>query len=217
MGTYVKRSNTTHVIMVLDESGSMTPQWDDTIGGVNAYFDKLREDTGTNYSVSIMKFDTEYRPICANIPVSQVPKLDRNNYCPRGATALYDAVGRALNQTETKVMVGEKAIVVIVTDGEENSSKEETELTIRPRIERLQGHGNWTFVYLGAVANAWDNAQKMGLHQGNVRRYKKGLTKEVFASMSAGTIGYASSNISATQDFYKVFVPEESGIEEDDK
>jgi Mg-chelatase subunit ChlD len=216
MGTYVKRSNTTHVIMILDESGSMSPQWDDTIGGANAYVDKLKEDKMTNYRISLLKFDTEYRPICWDLPVSEVPRLDRTNYCPRGSTALYDAVGYALNQIESKVNDGEKAICVIITDGEENSSKEQTETTIRPRIETLQGRGNWTFVYLGAAANAWDNAQRMGLYKGNVRHYNKANTREVYAMMSNSTVDFAASSGSATVDYFSDFSdPNTTGIKDD--
>ena len=126
-----------------------------------------------------------------------MPKLDRENYRPRGGTALYDAVGRALTETETKVLDGEKAIVVIITDGEENSSHIETGATIKPRIERLQGQGNWTFVYLGAFANAWDEAQAMGISIGNTMRFRGSKTKGLYTGLSRATMSYSADSVSA--------------------
>jgi hypothetical protein len=187
--------------MVLDMSGSMAPQWDDTIGGANSYFEGLQEDSSTDYRVTIINFDTSYEVLCSDRPLSEVPKLTKRNYRPRGGTALYDAVGRAIKETESKVLEGEKAIVVIITDGEENSSVKETERTIKPKIETLQGRGNWTFIYLGAVANAWDNASKMGIYSSNTLRYNKTKTKGLYRSMVGATQSYAASQCSATMDF----------------
>lgn len=210
MGTFVKRSNKVHVALILDESGSMGGLWDDTIGGVNSYFDTLKEDKETDYSVTIMKFDTEYRPLAENRPLSEIPRLDRSNYCPRGGTALYDAVGKVLKAVEPQVQQGEKAIVVILTDGEENSSHEHTERSIKPWIERLQGQGNWTFVYLGAVDNAWSNASRMGLSKGNTRRmmYSSQSIRANSAMLARATKSYACSNMDSTQDFYGQFAGE---------
>jgi uncharacterized protein YegL len=216
MGTFVKRSNKVHILMVLDMSGSMASQWDDTIGGANTYFDGLREDKENDYSVTVINFDTDYEILCANRPVSEVPRLNHTNYHPRGGTALYDAIGRALTETESKVLEGEKAIVVVITDGEENSSVKETERTIKPRIERLQSKGNWTFVYLGAVANAWDNASKMGMSIGNTRRYRKAATRGVYSSLIGATQSYACSNSSATMDFFADHGGGMEGLEEED-
>jgi uncharacterized protein YegL len=215
MGTFVKRSNLVHVLMVLDMSGSMQPQWDDTIGGANSYFDGLKEDKNTDYMVTIVNFDTAYEVLCANRPLSEVPKLDRRNYHPRGGTALYDALGRAIRETESKVLSGERAIVVIITDGEENSSVVETQLTIKPKVETLQGKGNWTFVYLGATPNAWMNASQMGISSGNTIRYKKSATRSLYNGLVGATQSYTSSNCSTSVNFMQDFGQDLKEAEED--
>lgn len=212
MGTFVRKSNKVHVVMVLDMSGSMEPQWEETMGGANAYFDGLRANTEVDYSVTIINFDTQYEVVCANKPLSEVPRITKDNYCPRGWTALYDAVGRAIREVEPKVGPTDKAFVVIITDGEENSSREETEQTIRPKIQRLQNQGNWTFVYLGAVDDAWGNARKMGVSRGNTARYFHGASLAAFESMTKGTVKYCMSNDVGTRDFYSTYAPSSDAI-----
>jgi uncharacterized protein YegL len=218
MGTFVKRSNRVHVLMILDMSGSMAPQWDDTIGGANSYFEGLKKDENTDYRVTIINFDTAYEVLCSDRPLAEVPKLDRMNYRPRGGTTLYDAVGRAIRETEVKVLDGEKAVVVIITDGEENSSHEETQSTIKPKIEILQGRGNWTFVYLGAVANAWLEASKMGIGLGNTVKFNKRHTKGLYANMVGATMSYsADSSRSASVNFVQDYGQNLADLDDDDE
>lgn len=215
MGTFVKRSNKIHVAMVLDESGSMGPQWNDTIGGANAYFEKLKGDKESDYEVTIIKFDTNYGFLAKGVPLSEIPEITHKNYSPSGGTALYDAVGNTLSIMEQKVVEGDKAIMVVITDGEENSSVEHTENSIKPWIERLQNRGNWTFVYLGAVEDAWANAGKMGISRGNVASYNKTATRHVFNSLSDATLGFATDLKGSTSSFYSTYVSDKTGIEED--
>ena len=197
MGTFVQRSNIVHVLMVLDMSGSMSDKWDDTIGGANSYIEGLKADGGADYRVTIVNFDTEYEVLCAAVPLSEVPKLDKSNYCPRGMTALYDAVGRAITEAEPRVMSNEKAIVVVVTDGQENASREYTQYTIKPKIEALQALGNWTFVYLGATASAWGDASAMGISSSNTLRYSKRKTKGMYEGLTKATLSYSADYVNA--------------------
>lgn len=191
MGTFVQRNNIVHVIMVLDMSGSMAPQWNDTIGGVNSYLEGLKKDIKTDYRITIVNFDTVYEVLCSDTTLFETPKLTKENYCPRGMTALYDAVGRALTETEAKVATHTKALVVIVTDGQENSSREQTQETIRSRIKSLQDRGNWTFIFLGAVEDAWTDAKAIGIDKGNVLRYDVDKTADLYAGMTNATVSYS--------------------------
>lgn len=191
MGTFVQRSNIVHVLMVLDMSGSMSDKWDDTIGGANSYIEGLKSDTESDYRVTIVNFDTYYEVLCSGVPLSEVPELNKENYCPRGMTALYDALGRAIHEAEPKVSEGDKAIVVIITDGQENSSREYSSRTIRTKIESLQAQGNWTFVYLGAAASAWEDASSMGICVNNTMRYSKDKTQNLYRGLSVATMAYS--------------------------
>lgn len=63
--------------------------------------------------------------------------------------------------------MAERAIVVIVTDGEENSSHEYTKAKIQELVKARQDSGKWAFIYLGANVDAFDEAGKMGIPMAN--------------------------------------------------
>lgn len=216
MGTFVRKSDKVHLIMVLDESGSMYDVWEDTVGGTNSYFDGLKSaEDQVDYLVTIVVFSTNFRIICEDVPLSEVPKIDQKNYHPMGMTALYDAVGTGIARTEKKVKPGDKVLMVVTTDGQENSSKEYSSDVVRAKIEYLQKEQNWTFVYLGAVDNAWADAEHLGFLRDNVRRYHKSRTKRVFDSMSAGTRSFSLSAQKKTAAFYSTYTDPTEGIVED--
>jgi hypothetical protein len=88
---------------------------------------------------------------------------------PRGGTALLDAVGRAINETgERLARMPEEdrpglVIFVVMTDGEENSSKEFSKARIKEMIQHQQEVYNWHFTFLGANQDAFAEAGGMGI------------------------------------------------------
>lgn len=97
-----------------------------------------------------------------------MPALDKVTYSPGGSTALLDAVGMALDAVSKKIAElpeeekPEKVIFLIVTDGEENSSKEYTLPLVKTKIEQ-QKKENWDFVFMGADQDAWAAADSYGI------------------------------------------------------
>ena len=62
-------------------------------------------------------------------------------------------------------------IVVVITDGQENSSKEFTKTQIRQMIERQQQDYDWHFTFLGANQDAFAEAGDMGIQAAGVANY----------------------------------------------
>src|SRR5262245_7303109 len=85
------------ITLVLDESGSMEPLQQDTIGGVNHFLEEQRKQPG-KCVVTVMKFADNPRPVYVGRPVSEAPNLDVASYTPNGNTALLDAVGVAIDE-----------------------------------------------------------------------------------------------------------------------
>lgn len=160
---------TTHVLLITDMSGSMAPLADEVIGGCNSYLDKLVTDGG-KYRITLTLFDTEFIPLCVAAKVKDAPRLTPENYAPRGMTALLDAVGKTIAEfdSRTKLADGDRVIVVVQTDGHENSSQEFTSEQIAALIREREATGRWMFVYLGAGANAWGQGQKLGMRSVDV-------------------------------------------------
>ncbi len=154
---------TTHVLLITDMSGSMAGLANDVRGGFNTYVDELRADTDQDYRLSVTLFDTEFVELCKAAPLGDVPALDEANYRPRGMTALLDAVGMTVaGFDETKLADDDRVLVVVQTDGHENSSREYRRDQIADVIKAREATGKWSFIFLGAGPDTWQQAAGMG-------------------------------------------------------
>lgn len=167
------KSNYTEVAVVLDRSGSMVSIAADMRGGFDEFIAAQRKLDGV-CKVTLARFDTDYELVYSQCPVAEVPPLE---LVPRGGTALLDAVGRTINELGTKLARMKekdrpaKVMFVVITDGQENSSKEYNYERIRGMIEHQRAKYNWEFVFLGADANAFEVAASIGISFHNTANY----------------------------------------------
>jgi hypothetical protein len=136
------------------------------------------------------------------VNIDDVPELTRETYKPNGGTPLYDAFCTTLKGIQDRP--DEKYLFVVLTDGEENMSKEYTEKQMKALKTKLEDKGNWTFVYIGANQDAWATASKFGYTSSNVTNFnatQKG-TGMAFVTLSAATRSYSVSPTMSTSAFY---------------
>jgi Mg-chelatase subunit ChlD len=189
-----KRKPITHVFMVVDKSGSMHPLQDDVIGGFNTYVNKLAEDTEHEYRITAILFDTSVRRHSEAKKPAEIAALDYRSYAPGGTTALYDAVGDAIYDAgRVTIKPADKVLVVIMTDGEENSSREYTTEAIKFRIQDREKQG-WEFLYIGQGLDTWNQASGMGLRATSYlhTNSSKGATVGTYGGLASGTIAVAA-------------------------
>ena len=200
-----KKTTQTIVNFLLDETGSMSYVKDATISGFNEYVKSLKENKKGKILMTLTKFNShKIDTVYVNKEIESVECLDNKNYKPDMMTPLYDAIGQTINES-ANLLGKEKASVlfVIMTDGEENSSKEHTQESIKKLVEEKEKE-NWTFIYLGADHDSWAQAQKFGLHRGNVKDFAKGQIKNRMTSLGASTCNFmAAGGQSATKSFFK--------------
>jgi len=178
------RSDLTDITLVIDRSGSMEAIREDAEGGVNAFVREQAKQPGEAL-LTLVQFDTEYDFIHKGVPVKQVPAY---KLVPRGNTALLDAVGRAINETgERLAKMAESdrpglVILVIVTDGQENSSHEFSKARIKEMIDQQQTKYKWQFTFLGANQDAFAEAGGMGIHAAGVANFAPGKVMGTLAA-----------------------------------
>lgn len=156
----------THIVCIVDRSGSMQPIAGDAMGGYNSFLENQKSLPGEAV-VSTVLFDHEYQRLCHATPLTDAPKLDHGNYVPRGSTALLDAIGRGI---EDVLQAGQRpgaphehVIMAILTDGFENASTDYTHESVAKRIEEMRTTRGWEFVYLGANQDAIAVASRMNI------------------------------------------------------
>lgn len=196
------------VNVILDKSGSMSTKVQDVIGGFNLYLDELAKEPAVDYGFSLTLFDTAVDMKHKAVPLAKVAKLDDANYRPNGNTALFDAIGNTVQTVGTNGF--DKIITVIMTDGEENSSREWSLQAVRELIKSKEAAGNWTFVFLGADLDAFTQGKNLGVPAANSVRYDAADYRAVYASLSNRTNRLSSSPESRSPDFFKGEAP---GIE----
>ena len=173
------RTDLTDITMVIDRSGSMQSIQSDAEGGINSFIEQQKQEPG-EANVTLVQFDTDYEFVHSGVPIRQVPAF---KLVPRGSTALLDAVGRAINETGARLAAMDEAqrpglvVFVIVTDGEENSSREFTRDQIRTMVEHQQSAYKWQFTFLAANQDAFAAGGSMGIAQDGIAAYSMGKVR----------------------------------------
>jgi len=207
--TEVDKNLDTHYLLVLDRSGSMSSCWDATIEGLNEQLGTIRglekKYKEQRYFVSLVVFDSEVETILEDVPVSEVEDFEGNEFPPRGLTALHDAMGIGISNLKANLKKKDKdsnsistALVVIMTDGGENASRENNAISIKEMIDELEGTKAWTFSFMGANQDSVLTARNLGIRAGNTVNYSSTATGANVASKTlsrAFAARGASSNI----------------------
>ena len=197
------------VNFIQDRSGSMSSVWDETVNGFKTFIEQLKEGQekdGTEYLFSLTCFDTQIdTPIVAKkLDVEDFVKTFKQ-YGPRGSTALYDATGKTIKAVEDNRHGAEKIIIVICTDGHENSSREWSKEALHASIDAKCNAGDWTFTYLGTQPETWDDATSLGVGAGATSTYVGANTAAAYTVTASSINALASSGISGSRSILQDF------------
>jgi len=188
--------NLTEIIFVLDESGSMGSVRSDVIGGFNTFLKDQKEIPGEAV-LTLVKFDTDYTKLEEGTLLEKVKELDNELYTPGGLTALLDAVGKTINEVTSRHATLEedekpgKTILVVFTDGHENSSKEFLKLADLAKMIKEREDAGWEVLFMGADIDAWGEGSSMGFSKS--RGVSKGDMLGNMAKMSYYTANYRNN------------------------
>jgi hypothetical protein len=182
----------THVVLVLDETGSMEPIREETIGGLKEWLSGLKTDLPGETPVTFVRFNSNgVTRAIDGAPLSGVPASVFDAYAPNYMTPLYDAVGRTILETERRVGKDDGVIFTVMTDGHENASAEFSAEQVRTLVERRAAEG-WKFMFLGADIDAYDASRRLGFADADTVSMKKGRMREAFVANRAKAQGYDS-------------------------
>ena len=161
------KANFIHVCFVVDSSGSMTSSIDDVKGGFKRIIEEQKANTKGECAVSYFDFNSTVTEVYRGKDVKEINS--ELNYTPFGMTALMDGVGIAIDtigkwlNSMSEDEKPEQNMIVIITDGGENFSKEYSANRVREMIKHQQDKYSWNFVYLGADLNNVKDAIDLGI------------------------------------------------------
>ncbi len=191
--------NGTLIAVVMDESGSMSRVQNQTISAFNEFVLSQKntgKETGAA-SMTLVKFDApDIHTVYSNRPIDEVPDLTKETYKPRGGTNLLDAVGHTIAKIQNELVqhadVANRpgVIVLIMTDGEENSSEQFTRDEVKNMVKSAE-ESDWTFTFLGANIDAFAAGAKLGMGIHNTLQYN--------VNNMGGTMAATSEMVSTTR------------------
>jgi uncharacterized protein YegL len=193
----------THVAVVLDRSGSMAAIADEVINGFNGFVADQAATPGV-CRLTLVQFDTEkpFDVITDAVPIAEVAPFDHNSFQPRGGTPLYDAVANTIVRLDKRAeyragkdLPAEDVLVLIITDGHENSSTDWTREQVFDMITARQEQ-DWTFAFIGANQDAYAAGAEIGAAHGSSLQYEADSegTSDMMSRTSLATSAWRSSS-----------------------
>ena len=162
------KNNFIHVCFIIDESSSMYDSVEDVKGGYKKIIDEQQANENGTCAVSMFRFASYVKP--ADYIGKNVHDLSNSLiYSPSGCTAMYDGIGTAIDEIGKwlndmpEEERPEKNLIVIMTDGEENSSHEYTPSKVKEMIKHQEEKYSWTFLYIGTDITNTKDADNVGI------------------------------------------------------
>ena len=182
---------TAHAIFVLDYSSSMQICREATIKGFNEFLEGQRASEVETF-ISLYTFNgSSVDCVHDHVDVAKVEPLNSVTYNPMGSTNLLDAIGSTMFKINGRLVNHKKSkrdsvTVIVLTDGEENSSRQYDNSDLKGMIEKAEGK-EWSFLFLGANIDAFDVGRKLGLGAHSTIQYDVNNVGATMASASRMT------------------------------
>jgi hypothetical protein len=173
--------------LIVDKSGSMADVTHQTITGYNEQVQQIqsvqRDFPEQLITIGLTTFNGNVEHFYLGVPAGNASWLNNQNYVPDGSTSLYDAIGSSVQRLEQQQAIDMKdfdttVVVIILTDGYENSSRNFRLVDIKRMIARLEETGKWTFSFIGATLDAVEVAAQMDIKAQNSFAFSKETMKE---------------------------------------
>ena len=137
-----------HLIVILDESGSMRAKADQMLTALNSLIEEQRERCirdNKNMFFTLWTFSSMSKLVFNTYPIHEVKPITHAMYKPDGTTALYDTIAKAIILNLNNKF---KTICVIITDGLDNSSQDYDQTRVQQLTHKISSEKDWSFIYL---------------------------------------------------------------------
>ena len=189
-----------YVGLCIDRSGSMHSLGDELYSGINMFLDEQKKVKG-ECTVTLIRFSTTAEVLHNNVDLHSVPAATKATFNPSGMTALLDAMGLTMNTVKGNIDAmpederPKRVTVMILTDGQENSSQTQTLDGVRRQIAQLEKERDWKFVFIGANQDAIKVGSSFGVDKADCLHFTPSRMhgRETFTAMSGHCSRYRSS------------------------
>lgn len=190
------------ILVILDRSGSMESAKTDHEGGLRSFVEDQRKAAG-DARFTLVQFD-DHDPCEIVYDRAALANVKDISLVPRGSTPLLDAIGRAVSHLEAAQQkdASDSTVCMIITDGQENASREWTRARVEARVKGLEAK-KWSFLFLGAGIDAFAEAGSLGMRATATANFNNAQPHAVMAMYATTSANMARSrSISAADGSY---------------
>lgn len=160
---------TTEIVFIMDESGSMNSKREEAVKGFNEFISEQKEVPG-EANLTLISFDDIVRTILTRKPIEEVNTITDDDFTPSGCTALYDAMGNAFSQLDEVNDEDSNIVMVVMTDGKENTSSDFTADEIKEKVKEKKKH-DWDILFLSCDIDSFNDAKNIGVDIESTMQY----------------------------------------------
>ena len=171
-------TNWINLVFVIDKSGSMYSSRDDVTGGFKKTIDEQKANKDGKVTVSLFTFNEKVEQKYLGVDINDIEKF---HYSPDGMTAMNDGICTAIDKVGEWLYEKDKrgaempgqTLVVVMTDGMENASKEYTLKQAQDKIKEQTEKYSWQFIYMGTDITTSKAADELGFRMRTYSSRKK--------------------------------------------
>lgn len=180
----------TDVVVLLDASGSMQSMGPEPVQALNAFI-KEQQKSDLKGVFSLYTFASEIKKVYDHVDLATVGEYEK--YVADGMTCLFDCIKQAISDNEERKNV----VFVIITDGNDTSSKNCNSEEAKKLIAIREKDYNWQLVFLGANKNAFKASADLGIGGHSSKAYsqqKVGDLSNLMRGLSAPIAAYRAAS-----------------------
>ena len=162
-----------YVVCIVDCSASMISIGKEVKNGYNAFVKEQCSLPGKCLA-TVVKFNNKVEVVQHGVDIQKLLKADSNTFKPNGTTALHDAICMTIERVKQQISIlprkPSRVIVMVLTDGAENSSVKYSSKDVAQRIKQCEER-SWTFTFIGANQDAVATGTEIGFRADSCLSY----------------------------------------------
>jgi uncharacterized protein YegL len=163
----------THVLLLLDRSGSMASIADQAVVWYNEQVQQLKENAKTqDIEVSLITFNANVFEHMWRKPADELKEATIASYSPNGGTSLRDAMGYAIDKAMAEDEPNMSYLFICITDGDDTTSSKYQKTLIREIFQGIEKNQRWSHNLIGCEQDTifQELAQMTGLDVSNMAK-----------------------------------------------
>lgn len=209
------KDNFIHVVFVIDTSGSMSDSVKSVEDGYKETVQEQRKNKEGSCSVSLFTFGSTVTEHYVGKDIND-PVIDQFKYYTEGCTAMNDGIGTAIDKVGNwldSMKEEEKpsqVMVVIMTDGGENASREYSLDKVKDMIKHQEEKYSWKFIYIGSDLKDKRGSSALGIKTSVYTGKFGGGIKKNFNLVNCSLSAYRNADASEAKAVMDTYMEKEA-------